>query len=404
MNVHNSDQFSAADSALGYLYQVRCALLWSLQRLPTEPVFEVSMETLDDVTFEKSGAPLELLQTKLHKNRGANLTDASPDLWKTLRIWIAALDAGNITTETVLYLVTTENTSPNSIAGNLKSIGRDIEAALQKLQQTAQTSINPENSKAYQAYLNKSTDDRKALVERIHIVDSFPDISDLDQLLREEVFYAISREHQNAFLEYLEGWWFRRSVDQLKNIDRGDRISSEELEAQMADLREQFRRESLPISHDLLNYELDDKTADSHSDFPFVQQIKLATNHTKRIASAIQDYYRAFEQRSRWQRQELLFVGDLKVYEKRLVEEWELLFAAIEDRLDETATEEDKKAAAQEVLFWAETGNVRARIKPEVLEPFITRGSLHILSNEMRVGWHPEFRTRLQNLMEGSGA
>ncbi|WP_287373667.1 ABC-three component system protein [Prosthecochloris sp.] len=361
------------------------------------------METLDDVTFEKAGAPHELLQTKHHKNRSANLTDASSDIWKSLRIWITALDTGKITNQTMLYLFTTENAAPGSIASNLKHVERDTEAALQKLQQTAQTSKNLDNSKAYQAYLNKSAAERKVIVERIFIIDSFPDISDLDQFLKAAVFYAISREHQNTFLEYLEGWWFRRSIDQLKNIDKGNRITSEELEAQMSDLREQFRRECLPISHDLLHYELDDETAVSHSDFPFVQQIKLATDHTKRIASAIQDYYRAFEQRSRWQRQDLLFVGDLKVYEKRLVEEWELLFSAIEDRLDEHATEEEKKAAAKEVLFWAETGTVHARIKPEVSEPFITRGSLHILSNDMRIGWHPEFRTRLQYLMEGSG-
>jgi hypothetical protein len=118
------------------------------------------------------------------------------------------------------------------------------------------------------------------------------------------------------------------------------------------------------------------------------------------VASAIQDYYRAFEQRSRWDRQDLLFVGDLRAYEKRLIEEWKLLFSAIEDRLGEEPTEEDKKAAAKEVLFWVETGNVKARIKQEVSEPFITRGSLHILANELRVGWHPEFRSRLQHLME----
>ena len=397
----NPNQFSAADSALGYLYQVRCALLWGLRRLPHELVFEVSIETLDDVAFETDGAPQELLQTKLHKNRGANLTDASPDLWKTLRLWIAALDAGQINAETVLYLITTENAASGTIAGSLKFTDRDTDAALHKLEQTAQTSTNQTNSTAYQAYLRKTSQERKSLIDRVFIIDSAPDVADLDQLLKTEVFHASSREHQATFLEYLEGWWFRRVLEQLQNIDSGDRISSEELEAQMADLRDQFRRNSLPIADDLLNYKLDDETAESHHDFPFVQQIRLATSHTKRIASAIQDYFRAFEQRSRWQRQDLLYVGDLKIYEKRLVEEWELLFAAIEDRLGEEPTVEEKKAAAQEVLFWAETGSVKARIKPEVSEPFITRGSLHILADELRVGWHPEFRSRLQHLMEG---
>ena len=400
----NPDQFSAVNSALGYLYQVRCALLLSLQKLRSEPVFEVSIETLDDITFEAAGAHQELLQTKLHKNRGANLTDASPDLWKTLRLWIAALDADQISTETVLYLVTTENAAPGTIAGHLKYTDRDTTTALRKLEQTAQTSASRANLIAYTAYLGKTLEEREFLIDRIFVIDGAPDVSDLDQLLKSEVFHAISREHQDNFLEYLEGWWFRRVLAQLQNIGRGDRISSEELEAQMADFRDQFRRKSLPIADDLLNYELDNETAESHHDFPFVQQIKLATSHTTRITSAIQDYYRAFEQRSRWQRQDLLFVGDLKTYEKRLVDEWKLLFAAIEDQLGKEATEDEKKAAAQEVLSWVEASTTTARIKPDVSEPFITRGSLHILSNELRVGWHPEFRSRLKHLMEGGSA
>jgi hypothetical protein len=51
-------QFSAADAALGYLYQVRVALLWALRRLKSQTEFLVSIETLDDVTFETKGALL----------------------------------------------------------------------------------------------------------------------------------------------------------------------------------------------------------------------------------------------------------------------------------------------------------------------------------------------------------
>jgi hypothetical protein len=100
--------FSAGDSFVGYLYQIRVALLWSLQRLPAGIDFLVSVETLDDVTFETSGGtPQELVQTKHHRSRSANLTDASPDLWKTLRIWFEAAKAGQINANTALHLLTT---------------------------------------------------------------------------------------------------------------------------------------------------------------------------------------------------------------------------------------------------------------------------------------------------------
>lgn len=398
------DQFSAADSALGYLYQVRCALLWSLQRLKDAVEFEASIETLDDVTFENSGTPAELLQTKLHKNRGADLSDYSPDIWKTIRIWISALNTGAITERTNLYLVTTENAAEGTIARYLRKENRNVDEALQRLNAVARTSSNQTNAAAYEAYLSKTDDQRKSLVEQIVVVDQAPGIADLDGLLRNEVFFAAPRIHQDAFLNYLEGWWLRRAAKQLQNVSAGDRILSEEIEAQMADLRDRFKQDSLPIADDLLNYELDEHTVDAHQDFPFVQQVKLATTHSRRIAAAIRDFYRAFEQRSRWQREDLLFVGDLNVYEKGLEEEWELVFAGAEDRIGHEATEQEKTAAAQEVLNWAEIGNVKTLIKENVREPFVTRGSLHILANELRIGWHPEFRERLQHILEGGTA
>jgi len=91
-----SSQFDATASMLGYLYQVRLALLDSLRRLRRLGTFSVSIETLDDVAFEKQGSPTELLQTKHHIDRQANLSDASPDVWKSLRVWVDALQHGRL--------------------------------------------------------------------------------------------------------------------------------------------------------------------------------------------------------------------------------------------------------------------------------------------------------------------
>ena len=53
--------FGAAPSMVGYLYQVRLALLWAIRRSRTSD-FVVSLETLDDVSFEVGGEPLAVLQ------------------------------------------------------------------------------------------------------------------------------------------------------------------------------------------------------------------------------------------------------------------------------------------------------------------------------------------------------
>ncbi|GAO01721.1 hypothetical protein PSR1_00581 [Anaeromyxobacter sp. PSR-1] len=167
----------------------------------------------------------------------------------------------------------------------------------------------------------------------------------------------------------------------------------------MSDLRDQFKQDALPIDDDLLEFELDEATHAAHSESTFVRQLEIAKAGRKRIAAGVRDYYRAFEQRSRWIRDDLLLVGDLDKYERRLCEQWELIFEAVRDELGDQAAEDAKRSAALQVLKWAET--VLIPIRPSVTEPFITRGSFHMLADDLRVGWHPEFQQLLSKLLIG---
>lgn len=135
-----ASKFSATDSTLGYLYQLRTGLLWSLRRLKQDSSFIVSVETLDDVTFEAAaGVATDLVQTKLHKNNETTITDASVDLWKTLRIWIEGRTDGSIPSAATLHLVTTATAPDGTIAQHLGIEKRDTNAALTAMEATAQT-------------------------------------------------------------------------------------------------------------------------------------------------------------------------------------------------------------------------------------------------------------------------
>jgi hypothetical protein len=398
--VTTPNPFSAADSALGYLYQVRVALLWALRRLKFDDDFVISLETLDDVTFEtKGGKPEELLQTKHHRNREATLTDASEDLWKSLRVWFEGHMAKTIPPGTALHLLTTGKAPASSVAARLRSDdGRDVVGALQALETTAQSSTNKTNAPAYAAFLGTSTKERKKLLDSVVVIDGAPTITALDGDLKTEVFWAVERRYHDAFLERLEGWWLRRCLKQLASANPADRVLATEIEAQMSDLREQFKQDSLPIDDDLLTVDLDEATEIAHAGSTFVLQLKIIAAGKRRIAAAVRDYYRAFEQRSRWLRNDLVLIGDLTQYERRLVEEWELVFEGVKDELGQTAAEAAQQKAAREVLKWAERAALP--IRPGVTEPFVTRGSLHMLADEVRLGWHPLFRDRLAALLQ----
>jgi len=366
--------------------------------------FVISLETLDDVTFEtKGGKPEELLQTKHHRNREAMLTDASEDLWKSLRVWFEGHAENAIPYGTALHLLTTGKAPASSAAARLRSDdGRDVDGALKALETTSQSSASKANAPAYAAFLKTLAKDRKALLDCVVVIDGAPTITALDGELKTEVFWAVERKFHDAFLERLEGWWLRRCLKQLASAAPADGVLAAEIEAQMSDLREQFKQDSLPIDDDLLTFDLDEATEIAHADSTFVRQLEIITAGKRRIAAAVRDYYRAFEQRSRWLRNDLVLIGDLTQYERRLIEEWELVFEGMKDEVGETAAEVAQQKAAREILRWAERASLP--IRPGVTEPFVTRGSLHILADEVRLGWHPQFRDRLAALLEATEA
>lgn len=390
-----STDFSATDSALGYFYQVRVALVSSLQRLKKGEVFSTYLETLDDVVFTPSDAAPDLVQLKHHGDSSINLTDASSDLWKSLRVWIQGRIDGNIPADSRLYLMTTSRmSSRSSSAVYLTSDNRNELEAIKGLESTATTSSSETNAEAYRLFLNLNHGERVALATSIQIITESPTIGDIEQFLRTEAGVWTRSQHVNHFASQLEGWWYRRVVKQMIDPDTPP-ISSREIDNKIQDLRDQYGRNTLPVDEDILISRVE---RDSYEQYIFVQQAKLAGIGSKRIFRAIQDYYRAYTQRSLWIRESLLNIDELDRYELLLKDEWELQFERLVDDMGEEAAEDVRQQVAKEIYAWVE--DKLLHIRKEVTHPSISRGSFHILSDSLKVGWHPDFMSRLQHLLE----
>ena len=393
-NTGEATGFSAASSMLGYLYQVRFALLSSLRRIDEGQSFALYLETRDDVEFDGSGSAIELLQLKHHRGRSANLADASSDLWKSFRIWMEGRSNGTIPADARLFLITTTSVASGSAASKLVDIDRDEGKAVKLLKDTASTSKNATNQRAYNLYLELSDAEKLDLLKAIFIVPMAPSISDVGVNIRNEVRMSVRPEYLDSFVKRLEEWWFGRVLQQLMDKSSPP-IHSSEIENKWHALQDQFKLKSLPIDSDIFEIEVNETT---YKDAPFVHQARLSSIGNRRIFFAIRDYFRAFTQRSNWVREELLLVGELGSYEKLLHEEWELEFNRVNEDLDENATESAKHSAARKVYAWVETSSYP--IRPQVVHPSLTRGSLHILANTLKVGWHPDFEQRLKYLLE----
>ncbi len=398
MNKTNKSKHSAQASLIGYLYQCRLALFEALKRTKTNPNLTVAIETLDDVVFETDGMPSEIVQVKHHVSRQANLTNSSTDLWKTILIWCDLVKSGTVQKSAVFCMMTTQTAPEGTAAYYLRPEGKNIESAETLLMQTAQTSVNQSNKNAYKSFLALTPESRRELLEYVVVLDNCPLINDLGQLLQKEIWTACHRSKTEQFLSYLEGWWFQRILKSLTN-DQSKLILGEELDSRLDTLREEFKSDALPIHDDLVTATVDHKLYDKYT---FVHQLKLIDIKEKRISIAVNNYYRAFEQRSRWIREDLIIIGDIDDYEKKLMEEWEIQFERMCEELGEDVAEQEKVKKAREIYNWVEK-DADIPLRPRCKEPFITRGSYHILSDKQKVGWHPEFRDRLKTLFESKG-
>ncbi|MGQ0794876.1 MAG: hypothetical protein ACT4N5_01665 [Nitrosopumilaceae archaeon] len=190
-------KFSAASSALGYLFQAREGLLLLLN---SEPKTVMYLERFDDIEFEKDGSPTELIQLK-HKPRSAtSLSDTSPDIWKTLRIWIEAHKSRHVNLDnTIFTIITTNKAEHNSVASvlGLDQSKRDVKYAVETLTTVAKTSVSKTNEVAYKVFLNLEYGEQYKLLDSTRIIDSASTIVNLQEAFYKKLRIAIDQNTSN---------------------------------------------------------------------------------------------------------------------------------------------------------------------------------------------------------------
>ncbi len=210
---------------------------------------------------------------------------------------------------------------------------------------------------------------------------------------------SVRKEHRDALFERVEGWWLGKVVESLKNKNGPPTYVFEVLQ-KIVEIADQFRPEALPIDFlTAVPVNPPDPEGDSRQ---FVAQLHAISLTSKRIEKAILDYYRAFEQRSRWVREKLVVDDELERYEAKLIDEWERYCLALSDTRDlSTALEEALQSLGREIYRWMEQ-TADFRIRPNVTEEYVLRGSYHMLADRKnpQVWWHPKFVDRLKTVLK----
>src|SRR5690606_37835816 len=113
------------------------------------------------------------------------------------------------------------------------------------------------------------------------------------------------------------------------------------LQFKISSIRDSFSQDNLP-NHFGKQLEIGDQEVKDFKDKTYIKQlelisINLSSNTAKR---AISDFRRAFQQRSKWLRLELLSPDEQTEYDEKLYDYWKNLFDIIQDQCAEKEIEQ----------------------------------------------------------------
>ena len=130
----------------------------------------------DDIAWEQGGTPAELKQLKLHVSALRNLTDASDDMWRTLRVWMDNGRPRGSRTGQIPHARHQQQRWSRFRGFPPPGPGRDVTTALAQLENTARDSTSKETRAAREQFLRLTPTERVAFVGRIYIADQSADI------------------------------------------------------------------------------------------------------------------------------------------------------------------------------------------------------------------------------------
>lgn len=384
--------FSAKEPSLGYYYQLRLGLYLILKSQKNNAVIKI--ESLDDIVVDDINST-DLFQTKLHINSIANLTDASPDFWKTIRVWSENIKQSLVDeTSTLFTLMTTAKISDTSFIKDLiySDAIRDAGNIQKAMLKVTEESSNQTNAAAYASFKSLSSDQQFALINNIVVIDQALSIDEALQSIRSELKYSTHPKKLDSLIERIEGWWFQKCILMLQG--NFENISQEEVRIKIFDINDSLKEDNLP--DDFGNpIEIDEESLENYQDRLFVSQLKLIAVRSNVLRNAINDFHRAFKQRSKWLREELTSINDEEAFEKKLSDHWNNIFSLMKDDcegMDEAVLQKIgydfyKKFYVEQVP--------PIKIKERFTSEYLTRGSCHMLADTKKIGWHPEFNTLL---------
>ncbi|HEX3104348.1 MAG TPA: ABC-three component system protein [Terriglobales bacterium] len=386
----SSARHSAPGANAGFTFQFERAFYW-LAQSPAGAV--VGIETDDDVaiTYADQRKILEQDKNSIRPD-GQPFGDRSKDLWNTLAIWLDAIETGQITLRTTLFMMVTNKVLPACIAKSINDVKDEAAAGLciAALEDVG-ADPPPHIAKLVNRVLQPQSRGVLAqLLVAITLADSENGTAGLE--LRHKTISHLQipewcRAASDSIADELFGWLHKTVVDAWQHnqpawVQRDHFIN--QFQAIIARRQRQLIRERaehlIPVTQESVGKERGRS---------FVKQIHLVTDDENIVDTSIREFIRCGIEKIRLSEEGNITDEDWLAFEQTLLSRWEKIRARV-IRMKKGSSEEDIGFE----IFSDTTENYREKLAGSDTEQvYLTSGTYHLLADLLRAGWHPRYKT-----------
>jgi hypothetical protein len=376
---------NATGQLFGYSLQFPRALLYLLQ---SDVGAKIGIEVCGDVAvfFPEGTILTEEDKSSLTKNA---LTDNSINLWKTFYNWIVSIKNNKLNAKTDKFILYTNFSVNNSSIVSMihkakeeKDIDNIVRLSLAKLDKIS----NESHVFKYMDYvLNTNIHIFKEIIPQFELIaDSKAD--NVYNSIRDEIRKKIIPEDNIEYLLQILTGWLQEQINQRIASKKPAIVSYSEFLDFFQNTFTKIRSKQVLIDYTYSKMPAKGELYEKASRKPvYVRQLDIIHLSQDEIINAVSDYFKADTNRQEWIEKAIIDEISMKDFEARLFS----FYQNSKKQIALTKKQETPENQGQLLLF--ECQNRQERIANMDPPDKTIQGTYHVLADELRLGWHPEW-------------
>lgn len=380
---------------LGYSLQTTRFLV---RLLEADSDCTISLEAFEDVGVEKVNNEKIAEQVK-STLEGNPVSNHAVDLWKTFSNWVNSVKSGELKTESTQFVLYVSAPKTGTIIENFSKAKSHAEAQsallIAKEELFGHTSTISDESKLsdsikpYVENVIKSDEVICGVIEHFNLeCGSGSPQQDLKEKFAKTLIF-LTEENINIALKYALGW-VKEQIDRKLEQKKLASIAVSEFRTVMASFIQKYNFRAilktfagLP-SHSEIQEDLRVRA--------YVRQLDIIDADDEQKIKAVKDYLRASVDRTEWSVRGLVHESSFDEFEEVLERTWD----NNKRKTDIFLTGHSPIEKGQ--YLYLECSCHQATLEGLQVPPHFTPGSFHLLSDAMKIGWHPKYKEMLHTV------